>query len=118
MSDVYLPGSCAITYEQEIGGPVTTQHDYFLTALELRTQCNVLVSLMHGSCRLALLCKESCRTIQSLSRITVAITASAELRQSYLLDRVQCKFSSLGFLEPGALAALTDELHTSQKYLC
>ena len=36
-------GSCAITYEQGIGGPVTSEHDYFLKALELRSQCNVLV---------------------------------------------------------------------------
>lgn len=46
MPEIYLPGSCAITYEQEIGGPVTSQHDYFLTALELHEQCNVLVSLI------------------------------------------------------------------------
>ncbi|KAL3147308.1 hypothetical protein ABBQ32_002793 [Trebouxia sp. C0010 RCD-2024] len=38
-------GSCAITYEQEIGGPVTSQHQYFDKALQLREQCNVLESL-------------------------------------------------------------------------
>lgn len=37
-------GSCAITYEEEIGGAVTTEHEYFAKALELRDQCNVLVS--------------------------------------------------------------------------
>ena len=36
-------GSCAITYEEEIGGPVTTEHQYFATALQLLDQCNVLV---------------------------------------------------------------------------
>lgn len=37
-------GSCAITYEKAIGGSVTTEHEYFAKALELRDQCNVLVS--------------------------------------------------------------------------
>lgn len=37
-------GSCAITYEESIGGPVTTEHEYFAKALELRDQCDVLVS--------------------------------------------------------------------------
>lgn len=37
-------GSCAITYEEEIGGPVTTEHEYFAKALELHDQCDVLVS--------------------------------------------------------------------------
>ena len=48
----FMPGSCAITYEQEIGGPVMTQHDYFETALELREQCNVLVGLVPCSAHL------------------------------------------------------------------
>lgn len=37
------PGSCAITYEAEIGGAVTDQHSYFAAALELYAKCNVLV---------------------------------------------------------------------------
>ena len=37
-------GSCAITYEQEIGGPVTDEHSYFAKALQLHGECNVLVS--------------------------------------------------------------------------
>ena len=37
-------GSCAITYEKAIGGSVTTEHEFFAKALELRDQCNVLVS--------------------------------------------------------------------------
>ena len=41
---VCCAGSCAITYEEEIGGSVTTEHEYFAKALELRNQCNVLVS--------------------------------------------------------------------------
>ncbi|DBB05290.1 hypothetical protein WJX82_006426 [Trebouxia sp. C0006] len=38
-------GSCAITYEKASGGSVTTEHEYFAKALELRDQCNVLESL-------------------------------------------------------------------------
>lgn len=44
VTDVLLDaGSCAITYEEEVGGPVTTEHQYFAKALQLRDQCNVLV---------------------------------------------------------------------------
>lgn len=45
-------GSCAITYEKAIGGPVTEEHDYFAKALQLHSQCNVLVSQHIWSCLL------------------------------------------------------------------
>ena len=38
-----VAGSCAITYMADIGGPVTSEHDYFAKALELHDQCDVLV---------------------------------------------------------------------------
>ena len=42
--NVHAPGSCAITYEKAIDGPVTEEHAYFAKTLELHNQCNVLVS--------------------------------------------------------------------------
>jgi ribonuclease I len=38
-------GTCLITYEETLGGSVTTQHDYFAKALELRQDCDLVEAL-------------------------------------------------------------------------